>query len=69
MANKALAKRQKMVIRTEPSQKALKARNPVALSAKQRVATQPSATTAPALPLYQRLLKKAAGKAGEDQSE
>jgi len=38
MANKALAKRQKLTIRIEPSQKALKPRNPVALAAKQRVA-------------------------------
>jgi len=36
MANKALAKRQKMVIRLEPSQKA--PRNPFAVAAKQRVA-------------------------------
>jgi hypothetical protein len=36
MANKALAKRQKMTIRLEPSQKA--PRNPFALAAKQRVA-------------------------------
>ncbi len=37
MANKALAKRQKLTIRIEPSQRALKPRNPVALAAKQRV--------------------------------
>tara|TARA_R110001599_G_scaffold64023_4_gene179338 strand:+ start:18317 stop:18481 length:165 start_codon:yes stop_codon:yes gene_type:complete len=37
MANKALSKRQKMTIRIEPSQKALKPRNPVALAAKQRL--------------------------------
>lgn len=37
MANKALAKRQKLTIRIEPSQKALKPRNHVALAAKQRV--------------------------------
>jgi hypothetical protein len=37
MANKALAKRQKLTIRIEPSQKALKPRNHVVLAAKQRV--------------------------------
>ena len=37
MANKALAKRQKLTIRIEPSQRALKPRNPVAVAAKQRV--------------------------------
>jgi hypothetical protein len=36
MANKALAKRQKLTIRLEPSQKA--PRNPFAVAAKQRVA-------------------------------
>jgi len=38
MANKALAKRQKLSHRVEPSQKALKPRNPVAVAAKQRAA-------------------------------
>ncbi len=38
MANKALAKRQKLAFRVEPSQKALKPRNPVAVPAKQRAA-------------------------------
>lgn len=38
MANKALSKRQKLIIRVEPSQRALKPRNPVAVAAKQRVA-------------------------------
>lgn len=37
MANKALAKRQKLTIRMEPSQRTLKPRNPVAVAAKQRV--------------------------------
>jgi hypothetical protein len=36
MANKALAKRQKLTIRIEPSQGASKPRNHVALAAKQR---------------------------------
>lgn len=38
MANKAIGNRQKRVIRVEPSQRALKPRNPIALAAKQRVA-------------------------------
>jgi len=38
MANKALAKRQRLSYRIEPSQKALKPRNPVAIAAKQRSA-------------------------------
>lgn len=38
MANKALAKRQKLAFRVEPSQKALKPRNPVAVPARQRAA-------------------------------
>lgn len=38
MANKALAKRQKMTIRVEPSSRNLKPRNPVAVAAKQRAA-------------------------------
>ena len=38
MANKALATRQKMRIRIEPSQQAGKPRNPVAVAAMQRVA-------------------------------
>ncbi len=38
MANKALAKRQKMTIRVEPSSRSLKPRNPFAVAAKQRAA-------------------------------
>jgi hypothetical protein len=38
MANKALASRQKMRIRVEPSQAYAKPRNPVAVAAKQRSA-------------------------------
>jgi len=37
MANKTLAKRQKLTISIEPSQQALKPRNHVALAAKQRI--------------------------------
>lgn len=45
MANKALAKRQKLSFRIEPSQRALKPRNPVAVPAKQRVAGPHRKTT------------------------
>lgn len=38
MANKALAKRQKLTIRAEPSSRIVKPRNPVAVAAKQRAA-------------------------------
>lgn len=38
MANKALSKRQKLTIRIEPSQRALKPRNPIAVAARQRAA-------------------------------
>jgi hypothetical protein len=38
MANKALAKRQKLVIRAKPPARVSKPRNPVALAAKQRAA-------------------------------
>ena len=38
MANKALATRQKLSFRIEPSQKIAKPRNPVAVAAKQRSA-------------------------------
>jgi hypothetical protein len=38
MANKALAKRQKMTVRVEPAPRTLKPRNPVAVAAKQRAA-------------------------------
>jgi len=41
MANKALAKRQKMTIRVEPSQRPLKGRNPAVAGVKQK-ATQSS---------------------------
>ncbi|HEX7635267.1 MAG TPA: hypothetical protein VF427_08320 [Noviherbaspirillum sp.] len=61
MANKELAKRQKLTIRVEPSQKALKARNPIAPDARQRV-TQSQQPPLPAgKPLQQRLLKKMFG--------
>lgn len=58
MANKALAKRQKLVIRVEPSQRALKPRNPIALAAKQRVAGSHHKSNSAQRQLHERLLKK-----------
>jgi hypothetical protein len=58
MANKELAKRQKLIIRVEPSQRALKPRNPVALHAKQRVAEPHRKTTSAQRQLREHLLKK-----------
>lgn len=65
MANKALSKRQKMTIRVEPSQKALKPRNPIALAAKQRVAGAHRTTASAQRQLQQRLLKKVIGESGD----
>lgn len=62
MANKALAKRQKLTIRVEPSQRPLKPRNPLALAAKQRVAGSHRKTNAAQRLLQQQLLKKALGE-------
>ena len=66
MANKALAKRQKLVIRVEPSQRALKPRNPIALAAKQRVAGSHRKSTSVERHLHERLLKKVIGESDED---
>lgn len=65
MANKALSKRQKLTIRVEPSQRALKPRNPIALAAKQRVAGSHQKTSSAQRQLQQRLLKKIIGESGE----
>ena len=62
MANKALSKRQKLTIRVEPSQRALKPRNPVALAAKQRVAGSHRKSTSAERHLQQNLLKKILGE-------
>ncbi|HVK93427.1 MAG TPA: hypothetical protein VM571_01725 [Noviherbaspirillum sp.] len=67
MANKALSKRQKLTIRVEPSQRALKPRNPIALAAKQRVAGTHAKTPSAQRQLQQRLLKKILGKPDEEQ--
>lgn len=66
MANKALAKRQKMTIRVEPSQRALKPRNPIALAAKQRVAGAHRKGASGERQLHERLLKKILGGGPED---
>lgn len=58
MANKALATRQKLMIRAEPSQKALKARNPVAPDAKQRLAQSQRNSPTKGKSLQQKLLKR-----------
>ncbi|HJV87237.1 MAG TPA: hypothetical protein VJ698_17355 [Noviherbaspirillum sp.] len=65
MANKALSKRQKLIIRVEPSQRALKPRNPIALAAKQRVAGSHRKSASAQRQLHQRLLKKVIGESGD----
>ncbi|RZI43434.1 hypothetical protein EGT07_06540 [Herbaspirillum sp. HC18] len=65
MANKALAKRQKMIIRVEPAQRPLKPRNPIALAAKQRVAGSHRKSNSAERQLHERLLKKAIGNSEE----
>jgi hypothetical protein len=58
MANKALSKRQKLIIRVEPSQRALKPRNPIAVAAKQRVAGSHEKSGSAKRQLQNRILKK-----------
>ena len=58
MANKALAKRQKLHHRIEPSQKAGKPRNPIALAARQRAAGPHGKTASAQRQLLERILKK-----------
>ncbi|MGH8807231.1 MAG: hypothetical protein ACREX0_05065 [Noviherbaspirillum sp.] len=65
MANKALSKRQKLTIRVEPSQRALKPRNPIALPAKQRVAGAHQKSGSAPRQLQQRLLKKMIDESGK----
>ena len=65
MANKELAKRQKLIIRVEPSQRALKPRNPIAVAAKQRAAGSHRKSNSAQHQLYERLLKKAIGGSEE----
>lgn len=72
MANKALSKqqnkRQKLTIRIEPSQKALKPRNPVALAARQRVAGSHKATVASQRQQEKRQLQKKLRSKDESES-
>jgi hypothetical protein len=58
MANKALSKRQKLTIRLEPSQKALKPRNPCAVAAKQRVAGAHQKSVSAQRQLEKRIIQK-----------
>ena len=69
MANKALATRQKMRLRVEPSQTTIpaKPRNPVAVAAKQRAAGPHAKNTAQERLLARVLLKKAKLVADEDE--
>lgn len=64
MANKALATRQKLMIRVEPSQKALKARNPAIPDAKQRLTGSQQKSGSKGQMLHQMLVKKALGSSG-----
>ncbi|MEN3293943.1 MAG: hypothetical protein V7642_3196 [Burkholderiales bacterium] len=66
MANKALSKRQKLTIRVEPSQKALKPRNPIAIAAKQRVAGSHQKGASATRLLQKRVLKKLLSEPGKE---
>ncbi|MFD2365274.1 hypothetical protein [Pseudoduganella sp. GCM10020061] len=59
MANKALATRQKMRLKVEPSQAYGKPRNPVAVAAKQRSAGSHERSKSAERQLLKRLLAKA----------
>ena len=66
MANKALATRQKMRIRVEPSQAFGKPRNPVAVAAKQRAAgAHVKTVSGQRQELKRALAKKLSGDDGE----
>lgn len=66
MANKALATRQKLMMRVEPPQKALKARNPIAPDAGQRFTASQRKAGLKGMPLQRKLLKKVSGNGGGD---
>jgi hypothetical protein len=66
MANKALSKRQKLVIRVTPSQRALKPRNPLALAAKQRIAGPHRKSVSAARHLHKQILKKILAEPDKD---
>lgn len=68
MANKALAKRQKMTIRVEPSQQPLKSRNAAAPGAKRKALAASSATShASGLSLHARLFGKLQRQSDEEK--
>lgn len=67
MANKALAKRQKMTIRVEPSQQPLKARNAVVAGAKRKALAGTGARNAGGLSLHARLFGKLAGSSEDEK--
>jgi hypothetical protein len=58
MANKALARRQRLSYRVEPSQTALKPRNPVAIAAKQRNAGPHQKSASAQRQAQKKMLKK-----------
>ena len=62
MANKALATRQKMRIKVEPTQAYTKPRNPVAVAAKQRSAGSHERSKSAERQLLKRLLEKTSTK-------
>lgn len=66
MANKALAKQQKLTIRIEPSQKALKPRNPLVAAARQRVAGPHRQSVSGQRQEQKRLLRKKLSKPEEE---
>jgi hypothetical protein len=61
MANKGLAKRQKLTIRVEPSQRALKPRNPLVVPARQRSAGPHQKSVSAVRQGQKRALKKVLG--------
>ena len=65
MANKALAKRQKMTIRVEPSQQPLKSRNATVAGAKRKALAATATKHASGLSLHARLFGKLPGQSGE----
>jgi hypothetical protein len=62
MANKTVSNRQKLSFRIEPTQKALKPRNPVAIAAKQRAAGSHQKTASATRQKQKRLVKKLIGE-------
>jgi hypothetical protein len=67
MANKALGTRQKMTIRMEPAQKALKPRNSVAPAARKRAAGAHGKSASAQRQLHDRLSKKRMSAADQDE--